>query len=414
MENYSFIQKNLFESLFFAQEVARKLNTRVANFHDLVNLRINQDPSNSLAWNRWYTPFATIYLGRRDGRRLIAVAQHLGPLGNRERFEQWAESGERDDDSGNRHKYGSAGLPKISQQEFADLLDGKYGEVDTLDFEEYYAKYGTHIQMSQIDFLKAGEDPLLKLLFGDQSAAFLQKHFQISRDYAKEKNKESGAENKILEIGIRDRYGWPLFGSQKVDFPDNEPVALFLTLNRAACYSNHDLSVATEIRTMEDAGMANFVVLGDEKKDVTPVSYSQEKHWINCLVDNEEEVPDFFVLMEMGEKLFSQYPKEGEQMDSGQPMFEVLEYEKIGDATSFKTKLNGSCYLLYDIQEAIAVAPEGANAYIIDGEIAGGQIATVPVQFFKVKVNSQKRILRSQEVASALALLLKINRIELP
>ena len=412
MKNLSFIQENFFDSLFFAQEVAKKLNTRVANFHDLINLRINQNPDDSFVWNRWFTPLATIYLGKHNEKRLIVVAQHLGPLNNKERFLQWADSGKKDEGS-ERKQYGSAGLPKISQQEFSDLIEGKFGEVSILDFDEYYAKHGANIQSSFIHFADTWGDPLLKALFGPKCDDFLDKHLQISTDNAKKKRKEEGAGYKILELGIRDRYGWHLFDSNKVDFPDDEPIALFLTLGRLCDYMNRDLSLATEIRTHEDAGHANFVVLNNESQDVIAIKYDHEKHWSSCLVINEEKVPDFFVLINIGNKLFTQYPKKGARMDSGESMFKVLEHEKIGESTCFKTEIYGSPFLKYDIQEVVAIAPEGANAYIINGEISGRETATVPVQFFKVKIDEKQRVLRSSEVASNLELLLKINGVKI-
>jgi hypothetical protein len=411
MKNLAFIQKNFFDSLMFAQEVAKKSNKKLATFHDLINLRINQNHDDSFVWNRWLTPFATLYLGRHNEKRLIVIAQHLGPLNNKERFLQWAESGKKDDGS-NRKQYGSAGLPKISQQEFTDLIEGKFGEVSILDFDEYYTKYGTNVQNSFIHFADAWDDPLLKLLFGAKCNDFLEKHLQISSDNAKKKGKQEGAENKILEIGIRDRYGWYLFSSNKIDFPDDEPIALFLTFGRLNSYGNHDLSLGTEIRTHEDSGHANFVVLNDENEDVLGIDYNYEKHWQDCLVNNEEKIPDFFSLMNIGDKLFTQYPKEGARMDSGEPMFEITEYETVGESTFFKTEIYGSPFLKYDIKEAMAIAPKGANAYIIDGEILGRETVNIPVQFFKVQVNSQQRILRDLEVAGDLDLLLKINEVK--
>ncbi len=413
MKNLAFIQKNLFDSLTFAQEVAKKSNKRIATLPDLINLRVNQDHDNSLVWNRWFTPFTTFYLGKHQNKRLIVVAHHLGPLNNKEKFLCWTKSGKKDEN--NREQYGSAGLPKISQQEFTDLIAGKFGKVSILDFNEYYAKYGMNIQNSFIHFTSAWNDPLLKLLFGDKCNNFLKKHLRISSNNAKEKNKQKGAGNKILELGIRDRHGWYLFNSTKVDFPDDEPVALFLTLGQLTSYGNHDLSLGTEIRTHEDAGHANFVVLNDENEDVISINYNHKDHWQNCLVENKEKTPDFFVLMDIGNnKLFTQYPKNGTRMDSGEPMFEVIKHEKIGESTFFKTEIYGSPFLKYDIQEAMTVAPKGANAYIINGKISVKETAaTIPVQFFKVQINDRRRILRNAEVTSNLNLLLKINGVSI-
>ena len=84
----------------------------------------------------------------------------------------------------------------------------------------------------------------------------------ISTAYALAEKKDAHAEKKILQLGIKDKYGWLLFGGQ-CDFPDEQPIGLFLMLDRMSKYENHDLSISTQIITRDDLGLAKFVVLGD-------------------------------------------------------------------------------------------------------------------------------------------------------
>lgn len=91
--------------------------------------------------------------------------------------------------------------------------------------------------------------------------------------------------------------------------------------------------------------------------------------------------------MDVGDKLFAQYPKDGARMDSGQPMFEIIECRKVGEGTSFKTETHDPPFRKYDIQDVAVVGPKGANAYIINGKIFVRETAIVPVRFFKVQIN---------------------------
>lgn len=412
MKNLAFIHENFISSLLSAMEVAKKMKVRVATFPDLVKMRIN-NAEQSFVWNRWITPLTTIYLGKYQDKRIIVVAHHLGPLSTKERLLEWSVSGIKDEGS-TREKYGYEGLPKVTQQEFNDLVEGKYGEVTVVDFEPYRQKFLEHLKGHHILADKALINPVLRALFGLETENYIAKHLEISTAYAKEENKVDNAGEKIFEFGLRDRYGWHVFTESKGNFPDEQPIGLFLTFGNPSHYANHDLSISTEIRIHEDLGYARFVVLNSENgvsDDIMDVDFNPKKHWKQCLVKSEEVVPDFFILSEKDKQLFTRYPKEGNRMDDNQIMFKVTHSKLIGKPTSFKTLIYGSPFLKYHIDEVKAIAPPKANAYMICGDIAPGEIVTVPVQFYRVEIDSSSRVLREEEVTNDLPLLLKINHI---
>lgn len=410
MKNLAFIQKSLISSLLFTLKVAKMLNVGVATLPDLIKIRLNTNEDDSLAWNRWITPLTTLYLGVYKGKRIIVVAHHLGPLSTKERILKWSNSGTKDAGS-DREKYGQAGLPKITHKEFRDLVEGKYGEVAIIDFESYYHGFLSCINGDHIIMSDALIDPLLKELLGSEVEMFIEKHFQVSRDYAIAERKEAGAEKKILKLEIKDRYGWNLFSETKCDFPDKNPIGLFLTLGCPSHFSNRDLSVSTEIRVNESLNYGRFVVLNDPMADILDINFDPTKHWKKCLRKFKGLVPDFFCLIKRGNKYFTEYPKKGNRLDTGEAMFEVLEWKKIGGQIFFETPTYGSPFLKYHIDEVKAIAPAGANAYTICGEVDPAEIAKVPVQFFKVRVITESRILSEKEVMSSLSLLMRINNI---
>lgn len=410
MKNLAFIQKKTTASLVFALEVAEKLKVRVATLPDLIKLRINNE-EDSLVWNRWITPLTTLYFGVYQGKRIIVVAHHLGPLSTEDRLLVWADSGTKDEQGG-RKKYGHEGLPKITKQEFCDLVEGKYGEVKVIDFEAYRSGFQSHLSGDHIIISDALIDPVLQALFGPEMEKFIEKHSQISSAHAKAKGKDEHAEKKILELEIKDPYGWNIFLDSESSFPEDEPVALFLTLGNPSYWGNHDLSVSTSIRVSDDLGYARFVVLNDESEDILDIDFNPWECWEKCLVDSSGPVPDLFVLEGEDDNYFTQYPKNGDRMDTRELMFKVEHFEKIGDPTFFETP---DClfFLRYHIDEVKAIAPPEANAYIVCGDVAPGKKVKVPVQFFKVQVNTKKRILRPKEVMRNLPLLLEVNGVEM-
>jgi hypothetical protein len=139
MKNFLITNDNLIKAMEFAKQIAKQTGGRIATSPDIALLRTHQDLE-TLTWNCWAIPATTLYIGIHKDKRLIVVANHFGPLNTEERWKKWEASGEKDEGS-DREKYGTKGCPKITQEEFDSLVDGKYGEVKVIDFDRHYSLY---------------------------------------------------------------------------------------------------------------------------------------------------------------------------------------------------------------------------------------------------------------------------------
>lgn len=417
MKNFIIRNDSFLKGFDFAKSIANQTGGRIATMPDFASMRTKNDYNKDLVWHAWMIPATTLYFGTYNDKRIIVVAHHFGPLTTHKRLLKWEKSGEKDPGS-NNDKYGMAGCPKITQDEFNQLVEGKYGEVKIIDFNEYHTNFKKHLENGHIKIDGASQDPLLESLLSidtESYKAFLNKCYEISKDFAAEQQKEEGSAEKILELSIEDSHGCSLYNpyNKSIPFPD-KPIAFMFLFQRPSFYGNHDLSVSTELHSYESLGYAQFVVLNDINDKMIDLVFDPIKHWDKCLVPNDEKFDETFFMLTDTSKKFAVYPKrtDGSYMDTGAPMFPVVEIEKIGKPTSFTTN-DCMFFLKYHIDEVRKIAPEGANSYVIIGDVQGRGTVNVPVQFYKTKLDTTNRILRSKEVIDDLDLLLKINNIKL-
>ena len=106
-----------------------------------------------------------------------------------------------------------------------------------------------------------------------------------------------------------------------------------------------------------------------------------------------------------GDTWFTQYPKQGERMDTWEPEFEVRTMEEMGAPVEFTTTVGGyHGFFKYGIKEVEAIAPPGAYGYTLAGEIqiisTGGNPThhRVPIQFYKVDVDTSQRLIHVKEL----------------
>ena len=411
-------ERGLIKALNSAQQICKRTKGRIATMPDLARMRANRGFKDPF-WNIWALVATTIYFGSYKGKRLIVVAHHFGPLTTEERLLQWGSSAENSENS-DRTANGFKGSPKITQEEFNHLVEGKYGEVRAIDFDEYQTGFPEHLSGFQIKIQDALNDPLLEAMLStnrEDYEIFLSKCHSAAQDYAEEQKKEDYSWNKILQLSVEDSCGCSLVNkfSDTVPFPET-PVALMLLFQRASRYGNHDLSVSTELHTEESVnGYQQVVVLNDEEEDLIKIDFNPEEDWAKCLVSHKEGFENQFFSLAGEKNLFVEYPKrtDGAYMDTGQIMFPVTNVKEIGEPTAFTTE---DClfFLKYHIDEVKKIAPESANSYRIIGEVQGRGTVQVPIQFYSVTPLTEKRILRREEVMDDLDLLLEINNQVLP
>lgn len=407
MKNLALISDGgVVSSLKASQLLAKFSNGKVASLADLITLRSNTKTTASV-WNTWFYTTTLLCYGYYQQKKVFVVSQHLGPLRNEKKLIRWQKSGDRDT-VGGRYKYGSPGLPKISQKEFNKLVEGKYGAVTVIDFYEYYREYSKHLNGDRMLRMAARRDPLWSALLGPSAEKFIDVHVKASEEYARTEKKDRGAEKLIFKLDLRDHYGWnPLCDEGLKDFPTDNAVALLMSLGSIQGAWNRDYSLMTEIGVNLNlqGSLSKFAVLRDATMDIETVDYDPVKHWKQYLIENKPSGLDgFYVLTSRAKQLFSEYPKVGNRMDTGEIMHPVVGYEKIKGPNHFVTT-DCHFFLKYDIEEVKAIAPEGANAYEIIGDVRPGDRVKVPVQFYKVTLDTTKRVLRRKEVMKNLPLL---------
>ena len=150
---------------------------RIATLPDIVAALMSTNPTDG-EWSSYYTTLSAEYVGlNRDGNRKIVIAHGIGPmadLGGIKKAYSWQY----------KKKAGPGG--RITQEEFWDLLDGKYGKVAVVDFDEY-------IQFRQYPFIavelasEAKVNPLLKARLGPQTEDYIEKIAEYARRYYRQK-----------------------------------------------------------------------------------------------------------------------------------------------------------------------------------------------------------------------------------
>ncbi|TSC51935.1 MAG: hypothetical protein LiPW41_702 [Parcubacteria group bacterium LiPW_41] len=401
MKNYAIHIKNICSAFLCVTRLAEELKGRVATLMDLASIRAH-DLISHFSWRTPLTPHSILVFGKHNGKRLIVVAHHLGPLTSKKRILEWAESASE--------KQGSDGLPSVSRTEFLNLINGNYGPVSIIPFDEYRDTFPSHLFGEPIEYKNAARDPLLAALFGPDTRKFLDSHYTFSSYYAMRNRKSEIAQKRILQLEIKDRNGVNLFSEKQCDFPD-EPTILFLRLGGVSRYADHELGIMTTIETVHDLSQGTVVVCNDTKEEVVELSIDPLDEIGDGLIANRKSIPiSFFALMRRRDKLFTQYPKE-KTIDTNEPMYLVRTHEKIGDVVDLIVHTHCSPFLRYTLNDIIKVAPEGSNAYELCGEPKQvGADLIVPVQFFNITVTTKFRIPRKEEILNRPFLLLWINR----
>ena len=148
---------------------------RIATLPDVINARLATE-SDSVAWECYFTTTTAEYVGRRrDGSMAIIVAHGIGPMstldGILEAYRHEYKDKSRD------HRGG-----RISQEEFWNLEDGKYGKVYIIDLEELLGRY----ECSFYEILSLSQtvaEPLLLARFGPKAKEYIEKHAEISHNW---------------------------------------------------------------------------------------------------------------------------------------------------------------------------------------------------------------------------------------
>jgi len=403
---------------------------RLATMPDIVAARLETKPGD-LPWETYFTTLTAEYCGdSKQGNRILIVAHGVGPMSTLEGIQKAYSWEYRDKD---RSRRGG----RITQQEFLDLESGKYGEVSVIDLVSYCRRY----KYPFIQTLRSSEamtDPVLKARFGLQAEDYVRVHTAAARLWHR---KQAG-------IDPENKYGLPNYDqfldrrrSQHVRDGAKNSDPSIITVGDAAncCYFfgfDHGFREIEEghaiAHLISTGGLCHLHHEGNESLVLNvschewwngvrlvgiqaggsirsglhegPDAYNLlRKHWRDLLVPVKKQGEvGFRGLVQIGEQWFTQYPKQGERMDTWEPEYVVTSIQKIGKPLLFRTTSSGSrVFFKFGVNEVKASTPPNANAYFFCGEPRsdGCDHDVCEVQFYRIEVDATQRMMRSNQLA---------------
>lgn len=220
-----------------------------------------------------------------------------------------------------------------------------------------------------------------------------------------------GSDPYILSVDAANNcsYGSPRYGYRKIE--EGYAIAHLVSIGQLV-HTGHQYgdSLIGDVGLHEWSDGVRFVAIKQNQNSVFGIQngpnpeHLLHKYWRELFVTmTEKEEVGLRALMQVGNEQFTQYPKQGESMDSYEPEYLVTGFEKVGSPVQFKTTVGGYHGLFrYGINEMKAITPSGANAYkfVSDPEIVttdgNPTHHTCQVQFYRVSVDTTKRLMRAK------------------
>lgn len=386
---------------------------RLATLPDIVDARL-AGPDRSIAWSRYFTTASAEYHGKTPGGvDVLAVAHGIGPLSTLEgcvaamAHERRGKRGEPDVEGG-----------RIDLKDFHRLIDGAFGEVAIVELVPYLKRY--RHPFPSLPASAAIDDPLAAARLGgrERLEAYVARLRAMDDAEQAEKGNAPRPDPRVLrmsEDSNRASYSFPVWAEDRRSY-DHLPRDLEEGLATA-----HLLSTS-QICNVGEFGESGFVI----QVDAGPHGWSNGTRFVGwragaeagaihggvdpydpAIVEHswtveEDDAPAFEVLTEIDGRLFTQYPKEGASMDTGEARNLVTEAVALGDPIPFATEVKGYYgFFRYELADVVALAPAGANAYLPIGSPAvsgDGTVQSQPMQFYRIEADRSRRLLRKAEL----------------
>lgn len=416
---------------------------RLATLPDVITARLSTAPG-STPWETYFTTMTAEFVGMsRGGNKIILVAHGIGPMTNMDGI--FLAYGHEFKDKTRSRRGG-----RITQNQLLDLENGKYGEVHVVDFNEYTRRYEypflEHLRSSQ-----AFTDPLLKARFGPRAEEYVALHTQKAREWHQEQV-GNDPDNRYGLPHHEDFYDRRRSLHRRLARPDSNPFVVQIADASNCSYMHHPVEdglafahlisigrlmnmhhtedepggrVAYESLVFEAGchewwngvrlvGIRGAGPVTDLDPGANDLRQMLEKHWRKLMKPTRRTSKSgFFALMEFAGQFFTQYPKQGEVMDTHEPEFRVKSLKKIGTPVEFSTDDYGSPFFKFGVNEVRQLAPKDANAYHFVGDPeraqrGGKSVHICPVQFYRVEIDPTKRLLQQEAVRSDYDLMMSL------
>lgn len=408
---------------------------RIATMPDIVAARLGTKPGDA-PWETYYATLSAEYYGfNKQGNLILIIAHGVGPMSTLDGICK-AYSWEYKDHQRNRRG------GRITQQEFWDLESGKFGAVEVVEYEPYCRRY----QYPFIQTLHSSEamtDPVLKARFGPQAEQYVAAHTAYARKWHREQAGFNPENECKLPDDSHQRYLSRRMRQHVRDMAENSDPYIIQVEDAANCaYLGIDCRIPEKgyafAHLISTGRLCNLHHEGNESL-VLDVSCHEwwngvrlvgikaggsiisgihagpdarallRKHWRELMVPifpPDINLVGFCALMKIGSQWFTQYPKQGEAMDTWEPEFAVVSTKKIGQPVLFRTTVGGGYYgfFRFGINEVKAYAPPGANAYYFVGEPqiesrdGNPEYHTAMVQFYLIGADTTLRLIRSDKL----------------
>lgn len=416
--------KGLVESWSVAEAFAGK-GGRIATVGDILDSRI-VSPSHSPAWTHYFTTSSAEYYGKtRTGIPVLAILHGTGPLSTLDGCLEARRIGEADS------RRQSSGAGRIPRATFLDVLDGKHGDPHVVELAPFLERY--EHPFCSLTLEQAVREPLVAARFGGEEriAAVLARQALIDEEYARERSGLKPESPRLLRLEEDSNH------SPYDRLERREGAGGFLHLPREVedglAYA-HLLAIG-QLTNMHESGASRAFVqfnIGPHswndgtrfagwRKGARPgviasvsgeASFGRISRDLLWIADDAAGEPlETLTEVEDGD-LFSQYPKEGVRMDSGAPRHAVVSKEAIGDPVPFETTVGGYYgFFKYGVSEIAAIAPAGANAYLLVGGIHlvdDAKRQRTQVQFFRASFDRSRRLRRQDEIMGDADLMVQI------
>lgn len=395
---------------------------RIATMADIVDARL-ASAIDDVAWSNHFTGLSTEFHGlSRGGVPVLAVLHGGGPMATPARLDgAHAATGVDGRDAGPRRG-------RVPAARFRAILDGAEGPVQVVDLREYLRLHEE--PFGKITGAEAAADPLAAARLGgrDRADSFIAR--MLTENAALHARKGLHPSRKLdlvlkltedpdlhyaEDLGTADATSWVPRAPE-----DGMASAHLLTIGMAVPSSGGrgfgtDLMVEVGIHSWGDG--CRFVGLrpGARPGDIHPgfsLTRAIATHDPDVWTMSDTEVPKLATLCRIGERTFTQVPKDGIGLDSHAPQFEVTHVERVGEPVRFEVRTAGHhTNFQYATEDVAAFAPRGANAYDIDELAVAGDARTqsATATFYRATIDGTRRVLTEPEVLADTDLMLALS-----
>lgn len=190
---------------------------RIATMEDIVHARLHASLED-FVWTRVIITGSHVFVGWNGAAPTLVFAHGVGPQ---------------------PMLRGNESI--ISKEEFAALIAGEYGEVESIDLRAYCNKSKHKHASNRYTYEVAREDPIIRAFFGSQVDAFLDHYHKLTQDWLEEASLESKSDAVLLINRIYPLYeGYSSGGKSFGHIPAGYARAHPLTIDAHGLYTSYD------------------------------------------------------------------------------------------------------------------------------------------------------------------------------